>query len=67
MGWVIQIDNAGGVVPEITLAMAYNFEGNRLWLSYSRGGRVKYAWLNQRLLAMTMTTADLKSARVYFA
>ena len=28
-GRVTQVDNAGGVVPEVTLTMAYDFEGNR--------------------------------------
>ena|GEM_PF-5344018 len=46
--------------------MAYDFEGNRVWLSDSQGGSVAYGWYNQRLQSMAMTTADFKSARVNF-
>ena len=56
-----QVDNAGGVVPEVTLTMAYDFEGNRVWLSDSQGGSVAYGWYNQRLQSMAMTTSRLSS------
>ena len=61
-----RVDNAGSVVPEVTLTMDYDFEGNRVVLGDSQGGRVEYAWFDQRLQSMVMTTADFKSARVNF-
>ena len=65
-GRVTQVDNAGSVVPEVTLTMAYDFEGNRVWLSDSQGGRVEYAWFEQRLQSMAMTTEAGKYAGVGF-
>ena len=53
---MIQVDNAGSVLPQVTLTMAYDFEGNRVWLSDSQGGSVAYGWYNQRL--QSMATAD---------
>ena len=61
---VTQIDNAGGLVPEVTLGMDYDFEGNRTWMSDSLGGSVSYAWQNQRLQSIAMTTADSRLAQV---
>ena len=61
-----QVDNAGSVLPQVTLNNYYDFEGNRVGLSDSQGGRVEYAWFDQRLQSMVMTTADFKSARVNF-
>jgi len=55
-GRVTRVDNAGSVLPEVTLTMAYDFEGNRVWLRDSQGGRVAYGWYNQRL--QSMATAD---------
>ena len=65
-GRLTQVDNAGSVVPEVTLSMAYDYEGNRTWLSDSQGGSVWYAWNNQRLQSMALYTADYKSAQVGF-
>ena len=59
-GRLTQVDNAGSVVPEVTLSMAYAFEGNRTWLQDSLGGGTSYAWNNQRLQSMAMSTADGK-------
>jgi hypothetical protein len=64
---VIQVDYADSMVPEVTLTTAYDFAGNRVWLSDSKGARVEYAWLNQRLQSMPMTSADFKSTRMNFA
>ena len=63
---MIQVDNAGSVLPQVTLTMAYDFEGNRVWLSDSQGGSVAYGWYNQRLQSMAMTTAESKTAQVGF-
>ena len=60
------MDNAGSVVPEVTLSMAYDYEGNRVMLVDSQGGQVWYAWNNQRLQSMALYTADYKSAQVGF-
>ena len=65
-GRLTQVDNAGGVVPEVTLTMAYDFEGNRTWLGDSQGGSVAYGWYNQRLQSMAMTTEAGKYAGVGF-
>lgn len=65
-GRVTQVDNAGSVVPEVTLTMAYDFEGNRTWLGDNLGGGISYAWNNQRLQSMAMTTAESKTAQVGF-
>ena len=46
--------------------MAYDFEGNRIGLQDSLGGRVEYAWFDQRLQSMVMTTAESKTAQVGF-
>ena len=62
-----QVDNEGSVVPEVTLSMAYDFEGNRVWLSDSMGGNVWYAWNNQRLQSMALFTENYKSAQVGFS
>jgi RHS repeat-associated protein len=62
-----QVDNEGSVVPEVTLSMAYDFEGNRVWLSDSMGGNVWYAWNNQRLQSMALYTENYKSAQVGFS
>ncbi len=60
------MDNAGSVVPEVTLSMAYDYEGNRVMLVDSQGGSVWYAWNNQRLQSMVMYTENNKSAQVGF-
>ena len=60
------MDNAGSVLPQVTLTMAYDFEGNRVWLSDSQGGSVAYGWYNQRLQSMAMTTEAGKYAGVGF-
>ncbi len=60
------MDNAGSVVPEVTLSMAYDYEGNRVMLGDSQGGQVWYAWNNQRLQSMVMYTGNYKSAQVGF-
>ena len=46
--------------------MAYDFEGNRVWLGDNLGGGISYAWNNQRLQSMVMTTAESKTAQVGF-
>ena len=65
-GRLTQVDNAGSVVPEVTLSMAYDYEGNRVMLVDSQGGSVWYAWNNQRLQSMVMYTENNKSAQVGF-
>ena len=65
-GRLTLVDNAGSVVPEVTLSMAYDYEGNRTWLGDSQGGQVWYAWNNQRLQSMAMFTENYKSAQVGF-
>jgi len=41
---VTYTDNAGSVVPEVTLSMAYDYEGNRTWLSDNLGGNSICSW-----------------------
>ena len=65
-GRASQVDNAGSVVPEVTLSMAYDYEGNRTWLGDNLGGGISYAWNNQRLQSMVMYTENYKSAQVGF-
>ena len=66
-GRASQVDNAGSVVPEVTLSMAYDYEGNRTWLGDNLGGGISYAWNNQRLQSMALYTENYKSAQVGFS
>jgi RHS repeat-associated protein len=61
-----RVDNAGSVVPEVTLSMAYDFDGNRTGLQDNLGGGISYAWNNQRLQSMALYTENYKSAQVGF-
>ena len=61
-----QVDNAESVLPQVTLNSYYDFEGNRTWLGDNLGGGISYAWNNQRLQSMAITTGDYKSAQVGF-
>ena len=66
-GRVTYTDNSGSVdMPQVQLRSYYDFEGNRVWLSDSQDGRVSYAWNNQRLQSMAMSTEAGKYAGVGF-
>jgi RHS repeat-associated protein len=54
-------------MPQVQLRSYYDYEGNRVWLSDSQGGSVWYAWNNQRLQSMAMTTEAGKYAGVNFS
>jgi hypothetical protein len=55
-GRLTQVDNADSVIPRVTLDSVYDFEENRTWLGDNLGGGISYAWNNQRLQSMAMTT-----------
>ena len=65
---VTYTDNAGSVdMPQVQFYSYYDYEGNRVWLGDSQGGSVWYAWNNQRLQSMAMTTEAGKYAGVNFS
>ena len=64
---VTYTDNAGSVdMPQVQLRSHYDYEGNRVMLVDSQGGSVWYAWNNQRLQSMAMSTEAGKYAGVGF-